>query len=114
MSRLHCWRTRNNASGTAPRARLNEGWAASSASHSARNSRRRLDGARRATRPMKRRGRSRMALARTEAAKALEALQRGLQRGAAGPGDLVVAPRRTLLAAGDLLALPARSHEAER
>src|SRR5881392_4125428 len=114
MSTLQCWRNRNQASGSAPAARANDGSVASSASHSARNSRRAAPGASRDTRATKRRGNSRMTRTRTQPGEVLEALAGDLQRLAAAAGDLVIAPRGPLLAPRGLLALPARSHEAER
>src|SRR6476620_701108 len=120
MSTLHCWRNRNHASGTDPIARVitrassrhdERGRAsqavASSASHSARNSRRAHRGASRETSAMNRRRTSGMTGARAQAPEILEALHGDIERVGAGPGDLVVAARRTLLAAGDLLVLPA-------
>src|SRR5215813_14183172 len=127
MSALHCWRKRNQASGIDPTARKTTRRSsrrdpgrrachavAISASHSARNSRRAHPGASRETSAMKRRTKSGMTRARPEAAEILEPLHRHVERLGAGPGDLVVAARGTLLAARDFLALPARSHEPER
>src|SRR4051812_15044933 len=88
--------------------------AASSASHSARNSRRARLGARRETSAMKRRTRSGMTGTGAEPAEIFEALHRDLERGGAGPGDLVVAADGALFAPRDLLVLPAGSHVAER
>src|SRR5215471_18819026 len=114
MSGLHCWRQRYQASGSAPAARAKRGSTASSASHSSRNSRRTDLGARRETIAMKRRGTSGMTLAGTEPREVLEALPGRRERVGAGAGDLVVAARGPLLAARDLLALPARTDEPER
>src|SRR4051812_33679983 len=114
MSTLHCWRNRNHASGTAPSARVNDGSTASSASHSARNSRREAAGVRRETRPIKRRAVSRTARARAQPAEVFEAFPRHGQRLGAGARDLVVAARRPLLAPRRLLVLPPRSDVAER
>src|SRR5262249_961602 len=113
MSTLHCWRKRHHTSARAPKARAIDGSVASSASHSARNSRRAAPGASRETIAMKRRGRSGMARAWTETRAVLDALAREGERVGARAGDLVVAPRRPLLAAGDPLALPVRADEAE-
>src|SRR6185436_15394094 len=94
-------------------ARVNDGSVSSSASHSARNSRRSAPGTSLDTMPMKRRSRLRMALLRLEPSQVLEPLDRDLERLAARLGDLVIAPRRPLLAPRHLLALPAGSHVTE-
>src|SRR5262245_21611123 len=89
------------------------GSTASSAFHSARNSLRRPGGTSRESAPIHARRSLRIAR-RRQASQVREALQGDGKGGGAGPGDLVVAPRRTLFAPRDLLVLPAGADEAER
>src|SRR3982751_3100434 len=127
MSRLHCWRRRDKASGIEPsarattrarsrhdRARSGAHAVVSSASHSARNSRRAQAGVSRATHAINRRSTLSMTGARAQPAEILEPLHGRLERCGAGGGDLVITACGTLLPARDLLALPVRLHEPER
>src|SRR3954447_10071243 len=127
MSRLHCWRIRNHASGIDPRARAatlprsrqdrpaaGAHAVSSSASHSAWNSRRAHAGVNRATHAMNRRSRLRMPRARCEPAEVLEPLHGRLESTRPRRGDLVIPACGTLFAPRDLLALPIRPDEAER
>src|SRR5437763_2275307 len=127
MSRLHCCRIRNHASGIDPRARAatlarsRHDWSAagahaisSSASHSAWNSRRAHAGVNRATQAMNRRSRLRMTWARCEPAEVREALDGGIEGAHPRGRDLVITAGRTLFAPRDLLVFPIRPDEAER